>query len=110
KYVEPVSSGAAAWDWKEAMDELENFINQCLECYRAPTFNDDAPLSSYGGYGDNNNIQMRWTIRRKFLQALGTFKSAREGNLREYFEFHYEMFAQYLLQGEIKFNPLPRSF
>lgn len=48
-------------------------------------------------------------IARKFFEAIGTFKSAREGKLRNSFEFLNEVFAQYLLTGSIKFNSAPKS-
>jgi len=40
--------------------------------------------------------------------AVGTMRSARMGNLRNFYEFNYELLAQRLLTGHIKFNPLPR--
>jgi hypothetical protein len=42
-------------------------------------------------------------------QQLGTFKSAREGNLTNFYEFYHELLAQWLITGSITFNPLPRS-
>ena len=36
-------------------------------------------------------------------------KSAREGALLSIYEFQYELLAQFLLTGHIKFNPLPQS-
>lgn len=45
---------------------------------------------------------------KKFFHQIGTFKSARDSNIRDYFEFLHECFAQYLINGEVKFNPLPK--
>ena len=47
----------------------------------------------------------------KFLEAIGTMASARNGKLggRPY-EFMYEMFSQYLTTGELKFRDLPKVF
>ena len=36
-------------------------------------------------------------------------KSARDKKMRSWYEFAYEMLAQYLLTGSIKLNPLPQS-
>jgi len=47
---------------------------------------------------------------RALCNAIGTMKSARNGNLRNYFEFAHELFAQYLTQNQITFNPLPQNF
>jgi hypothetical protein len=47
----------------------------------------------------------------KFLEGIGGMRSARKGKLggRAY-EFLYEMFAQYITQGALKFRPCPRRF
>jgi hypothetical protein len=39
------------------------------------------------------------------MQQMGSFKSARDSNIRSYFEFFYEVFAQYLITGKVKFRP-----
>ena len=41
------------------------------------------------------------------LHALGQFKSAREKRLGTAFEFCMECFAQFLIQGQVKFNKVP---
>lgn len=48
-------------------------------------------------------------LLKYFAQALGTMKSARDGKMRSWYEFAYELLAQYMLTGHVKFNPLPRS-
>lgn len=59
-----------------------------------------------GGYelGSRAN-QLRYM---NFWQQVGTFKSARDANIRDWFEVLNELFAQYLTTGTLKFNPLPR--
>ena len=57
----------------------------------------------YGRY-DKNQIKPV-----HLAYAVGTMKSARDRNLTRFGEFTFELFAQYLLTGKIKFNPLPRS-
>lgn len=47
---------------------------------------------------------------REFFHAIGTFRSARNGQLRDWFEMINELFAQYLTTGTIKFNPIPKTF
>jgi len=46
----------------------------------------------------------------RLFNHIGTMRSAREGriHLRPY-EFYYELFVQYLKDGEIKFNPLTKN-
>jgi hypothetical protein len=64
---------------------------------------------SYGyGYGYNPNTDDEKELRA-LAQAVGTMRSARQGNLRNFFEFTYELIAQWIITGKIKFNPLPRS-
>jgi len=41
------------------------------------------------------------------LTAIGTFKSARDNAIRDDTEFCFELLAQYMLTGTIKFNPIP---
>jgi hypothetical protein len=41
--------------------------------------------------------------------AIGAMKSARDSNLRTFSEFTYELVAQYITTGKIKFNPLTRE-
>lgn len=83
--------------------ELDNYVDKTFkglhECYNFPT---SPEASKYGFTGMANDKDM------KFLaQAFCTFKSARERNLRAYFEVHNELLAQYLLTGDVKFNEPP---
>lgn len=60
-------------------------------------------------YGMGNN-KLRHDIdknRLALLRAICTFKSARENNIARPYEAFYELFAQYIITGKIKFNPLP---
>lgn len=60
------------------------------------------------GYGDDSYRSYRKAIEL-LCNQIGTFKSARDFNLRNPFEFHCELLAQYLKTGEAKFNKLPSS-
>lgn len=60
-------------------------------------------------YRDNSGIQKYRLIKKKFFEAIGTFRSARKNMLREDFEFINELFAQYLITGENSFNPPPNK-
>lgn len=78
---------------------------------RAPTALDRggyvvAPSSAERRYGGLREQDTR--LLRDFYHTIGTMRSAREGELRNEFEFQLELFAQYLLTGRIKFNPVPR--
>jgi hypothetical protein len=41
------------------------------------------------------------------FHKVGTFKSARDGKIRNEMEFTHECFAQYITTGRVRFNPLP---
>lgn len=47
--------------------------------------------------------------KKALASAVGTMKSARENNLVTVFEFNYELLAQYILNGKLRFNPLPKK-
>lgn len=49
-------------------------------------------------------------IVTEFIKQIGTMKSARDGTVRNIYEFGYELLAQYMLSGKIKFNKIPTSF
>jgi hypothetical protein len=42
--------------------------------------------------------------KAKFFNKIGTMRSARENKIKRYFEFYYELFAQYLNSGKVTFN------
>lgn len=46
---------------------------------------------------------------RALAQAVGTMRSARQGNLTRFQEFPFELIAQYIITGRIKFNPIPKN-
>jgi len=56
------------------------------------------------GYPDSNGEK----ALRGLAQAIGIMKSARDSNLVSFSEFLYELLAQYLMTGKIKYNKLPR--
>ena len=45
---------------------------------------------------------------KNFAMAVGNMRSARDRNLRNFGEFAYELVAQYITTGKIKFKPIPR--
>jgi hypothetical protein len=48
-------------------------------------------------------------VKSSLFNQIGTMRSAREGKISRYFEFYYELFAQYLKNGKITLNPLKSS-
>lgn len=64
--------------------------------------------SSKDTYATIDQVSLR-KYRRELAHALGTFKSARDRNLRADFEFTNEIIAQFIITGNVKLNrELPR--
>lgn len=62
-----------------------------------------------GGYGYEFDPRRDEKELKAFAHAVGTMRSARQSNLRNFYEFIFELVAQWIITGKIKFNPLPRS-
>ncbi len=91
--------------YKELCKEMDTFLQNVLMCYGY-----DIKNSKYSGYGNDNNSREFQNFRmaeKQLCNILGTFKSARDKNLRNTAEFTHELLAQYLMLGEIKLNPAP---
>jgi len=56
-----------------------------------------------------NSLDFNEKGLRALAYAVGTMKSARERKLVNFYEFIYELMAQYIITGKIKLNPLPKS-
>lgn len=65
-----------------------------------------------GSLGDdfynNDANSLNGKILKNFYQQIGTFKSARDKQLRNQYEFMYELLSQYITAGKVTFNPLPK--
>ena len=88
--------------WKEYEEDAAMFFADMLEGVYDWQI---SPRNFWFG----NNRQDKYLA--KFFESIGGMRSARKGQLggRPY-EFLYEMFAQHITQGELKFRPLPSSF
>lgn len=88
--------------------QWEDFYKAISEAFKTilkDLYKTDIPEQYRSGiftFGGNKLIQL--------CQIVGTFKSARDKNIRTAYEFIYELFAQYLITGQVKFNPLPTHF
>ncbi len=68
----------------------------------------DTILRSYGIIEKKYEYDRQFQLAKRHLcESIGTFKSARDKNLRDEGEFEFELFAQYLNSGGVSFNPLP---
>lgn len=58
-------------------------------------------------YGEPQRLpDIHRLVKSSLFNQIGTMRSAREGKISRYFEFYYELFAQYLKDGKITLNRL----
>lgn len=93
--------------YQNAADALaETSMNIFTDCYSVRNFpKNDNQLSTR----DNNNRRNQ-LLYKHFFTKVCTFRSAREDSLRDWFEVLNELFAQWVITGDIKFNQAPASF
>lgn len=89
-------------------------VNEIMQRIMQDAYNRKMLLSKDGlflgndfGYGGSGQGDTNAKILKNFYQMVGTFKSARDKNLRNQYEFMYELLAQYLT-STVKFNELPK--
>ena len=58
------------------------------------------------GWDWENNAKKE-KVLKYVAQELGTMKAARDKKVRSWWEFGYELLAQYMITGKITLNPLP---
>lgn len=98
--------------YRQASNHLINQLSQIMECYGDQNFpHTENKLSGYSSdERTRSNQRVNQLTLLHFFQQVATFKSAREGNVRDWFEILNELIAQYLTTGRIKFNKPPKSF
>lgn len=100
------------WGMVEAHDTLVRYTSYIMDqIYGASDRPDKASRMRGQSYSDADRNKQRLTQREfsNFWSHVGNFRSAREGNIRDWFEVINELLAQYLTTGDITFNPLPKS-
>ena len=90
-----------------AKEIMKDFRELLKEVYGIDKKYSYAPGGGYGGGYGNSQIDEK--DLRALAHAVGTMRSARQNNLRNFFEFVYELVAQWIITGNVKFNPLPMS-
>lgn len=78
---------------KHIVDKFNNIIERACK-------KDKTAASFIGGFHSGN---------RELLSKILTMKSARDEKITGGFEFFPETFAQYLVTGSVKFNPIPKE-
>jgi hypothetical protein len=92
-----IRKGGAERAWAEADKHFWNGINEIMrDVYRLSV--------QRGSFSSMSNSDYK-----ALIDAIGTMRSARQKTIARPYEFVYEMFAQYLNTGEVKFNPAPKT-
>lgn len=87
------------------VETLANILEECYIGRRLTASNHRDMIGR--GYRSTRADQL---AMKNFFQHAATFRSAREGIIRDWFEVLNELIAQYLTTGTIKFNNAPESF
>jgi hypothetical protein len=85
--------------------EFRNYLRKTVAEILKDVYNIDVTENSY----DFKNNAQKDKILKYVAQQLGTMKSARDKNIRNWYEFAYELLAQYLITDKITFNELPKN-
>lgn len=97
--------------WSEYIDSVVTLTKDILEQVYGKTtlyFQKNGMINRNGWeLGDQREAQEK--MIRLFFNQLGSFKSARDGKIARYYEFFYELFAQYLMTGSVSFRPLEKE-
>jgi len=89
--------------YKEVIDSISRELQTIFtEVYKVNSFN------PAGGHGPEDRTSQ--LLMRGLFYEIATFKSARDKKLRDYFEVYNELFAQYVITGNVTFKDLPKSF
>jgi hypothetical protein len=91
--------GTVGAEWQWVSRELERIFSDILR----DVYGVSPKREPYGEYTGSAKEK----VLRLAAMQLGTMKSARDSALRNWFEFGYELLAQYMLTGRVKLNPLP---
>lgn len=87
----------------EAWTEFNNHLRETVDNIMREVYGIDTKAKSWR-VGSNQDTEK---TLKYVAQSLGSMKSARDNAMRNWFEFGYELLAQYLITGHIKLNPLP---
>ena len=92
--------------------------NRIFEEYITRELKKDFSLLLKDIYGiEDNSRNHDYPLRNKYnkdmkalAQEIGSFRSARKKEIRNFYEFAHEMIAQWIITGKVEFNPPPASF
>jgi len=86
-----------------AFTEYSKWLESAFEDLLSTYYGKGKPGYSYNNYTDLSTYNR---VKANLFNHIGTMRSARTGQIKRYFEFYYELFAQYLKDGKVTLNPL----
>lgn len=92
------------YKYEEASKHLQDQFSNILKYYT------NRNVSMKYDWQTNTSVRSNQLAMLYFFYEVATFKSARDRNIRDWFEILNELIAQYLTTGKIKFKQAPRSF
>ena len=97
------------YQFQEYTKWLDKQFDELLEMYNVNKPSESGRFS-YGYENQYYKNSRKFDLAKgRLFNTIGTMRSAREGRVhRRYYEFYYELFVQYLKDGDVKFNPLPQ--
>jgi hypothetical protein len=96
-------NGKLSMVYKDAGELFINSLNELFKCYNVPEIKN---MSKYYYGPEQRNQQL---LIKHIGQKICTFRSAREGIIRDWFEILNELIAQCVITGTIKFNEPPNE-
>ena len=95
-------------EWNDVVTHVNEKLAYIMRKYYGTDvkFNRDGFISSGYGDDDRRRSQDNENKLKHFMHSVGTFKSARDRKIRNFPEIYYELLAQYILTGKIRFNDL----
>ena len=87
--------------WQKAETYFFGYINKVLTQY----YNKSTAGSGYSS-------EVKWNMTPEYnalFNAIGTQRSSGQNQIKRPYEFLYELFAQYLKDGQITLNPMPTN-
>jgi hypothetical protein len=88
------------------VENVKRDFRDILECI----YNRKYDVENTRDYSARNRMEQKIQDDIILLaQSVATMRSAREKKINTFYEFCYELVAQYVITGHVKFNPLPKE-
>lgn len=97
-------------DWERIIRLIDTHLDKIITTYgmdrRYPYLASQYGYRAGGMYSNYKTFQAYERCRKSLAEQLGTSRAARTGNLRNVYEWNYELVAQFITTGRIHFKEL----